>query len=153
MLNLRARWPDPNPDRLPRLLTGKVFVRRVTAQHKAAKAKEADTAARREVMATRKRLMDEWAEVNAVQTVWNEQLKADVAEAVAKWTAEKVRLGGKNPPWKKPLTKGKLMPAIPKPKVVAQVAARQGPSDQSEPVIVDSSSDSEESESDSGDCI
>nr|GAT48919.1 predicted protein [Mycena chlorophos] len=102
-------------DGLPHLLTAAEFVERVTAFEEAAKVKAAATAARKATAAEKKAMRDEWKELDDVRKAWNEEIRAEVQEEVAAWQAEKEQLNGKRPGWKKPITKGKLFPPLPKP--------------------------------------
>ncbi|KAJ7231775.1 hypothetical protein C8J57DRAFT_1146804, partial [Mycena rebaudengoi] len=108
-------------DGMPRLLTSTEFARRVVAFNEEAQAKQAELVKRKATRAERHDAMAEWkaleqerkAENASIRTRWHAEVKA--------WEAERDRAKdlGKRPSWKKPVLKGKLLPAIPKPQVGA----------------------------------
>ncbi|KAJ7612438.1 hypothetical protein DFH06DRAFT_1015266 [Mycena polygramma] len=147
-------------DGMPRLLTATVFVRRVEAFHKAAEEKAAQQSQKRVTQAERKIAMAEWSELEATRKVENIAICASWAADVKAWEQERDRakLLHKRPGWTKPLLKGQLFSAVPKPTfgATAAVAAVAGPSNKDRGSAtdsddeMDSDKDSDEDESGSG---
>ncbi|KAF7319606.1 hypothetical protein HMN09_00301000 [Mycena chlorophos] len=121
-------------DGLPRLLTSKEFVDRVTAFKEAAEKKKAELASRKASATERKTLMSEWKKLDDERKAQNEQIRAEYKDELRDWEEEKARVGsGRRVGWKKPVLKGRLLPPVPKPDVVQSSApAATSPESESE---------------------
>ena len=83
-------------------------------------------------------------------------IRANWRTAVKAWEQEgdRAKVLGKRPSWKKPVLKGQLFSAVPKPQFIGNndpdTRAVAGPSNQTRADVSDKSSDSDSSDSDSG---
>ncbi|KAF8210232.1 hypothetical protein K438DRAFT_1499335, partial [Mycena galopus ATCC 62051] len=104
-------------DGMPRLLTATAFVTRVEAFQKAAEAKVSQQSERKITREERKKAMAEWEELERVRKAENVAIRAQWQVDCKAWEAERnhAKLLHKRLSWTKPLLKGQLFSAVPKP--------------------------------------
>ncbi|KAJ7904145.1 hypothetical protein B0H13DRAFT_1507474, partial [Mycena leptocephala] len=104
-------------DGLPRLLTSREFVRRVTEFEKSAREKEEGLKQRKADREEKSAAMKEWKELNDARKVRNKEIRSDYDARVKAWEVERdiAKEEHRRPRWKKPTLKGLLFSALPKP--------------------------------------
>ncbi|KAJ7435692.1 hypothetical protein FB451DRAFT_1019734 [Mycena latifolia] len=104
-------------DGLPRLLTSREFVRRVTEFEKNARKKEEGLKQRKADREEKSAAMKEWKELDEARKARNKEIRSDYDARVKAWEAERdiAKEERRRPRWKKPTLKGLLFSPLPKP--------------------------------------
>jgi hypothetical protein len=104
-------------DGLPRLLTSKDFVNRVTEFKKDAREKEEALQECKASRAEKSTALKEWKELEEARKARNKEIRQDYEMQVKEWEAERdvAKEEHRRPRWTKPTLKGLLFSPIPKP--------------------------------------
>ncbi|KAF7422224.1 hypothetical protein PC9H_010380 [Pleurotus ostreatus] len=109
-------------DGLPRLLTGREFLRRVEAFHKAAEDQEEALKQRRATRAEKSKARKEWKELEKERKAQNKVIRAQFQLDLEEWKEEQAlaKREHRRPAWTQPKIKDRLLPPIPQPTFVTR---------------------------------
>ncbi|KAJ6611922.1 hypothetical protein B0H10DRAFT_1808510 [Mycena sp. CBHHK59/15] len=136
-------------DGLPCLLTSWKFVQRVIEFEESAKAKETTLEQRKVTRLEKAEALKKWKALDDQRKEQNKEIRSDWAERVKDWEAERdlAKQERRRPGWKKPVLKGLLFSALPKPGYAVEAGEKTVEDDDKEDDSGSESSDSGKSSS------